>query len=449
MPALDRGRRTLLERAMIDSHAGRSASLLVIALLSPLVQGAIASSSPRAEATKPNVIFLLVDDLEYGDIGGYGVTDIRTPQLDRLAQDGVKLTDCYANGPVCSATRAAFITGRYQQRAGFERAIAPWERDPGLPVSETSIAKLLKGNGYATALFGKWHLGYKKEFGPNAHGFDNFFGFLSGNIDQYSHKERTGPADLYENTRPVEKEGYLTDLLTDRAVQFISRPSDNHFFIYVSYGAVHWPWQRPHEPDDVRTLATWFQGTREDYARMLESVDQSIGKIREAIDRQGLTNNTLIIFTSDNGGDHLSRNSPLFHQKGTLWEGGIRVPCLVSWPETLPAGTTSKQLTITMDFTATILSAAGGSPDADGVLDGIDVLPILAEKEPLRERTFFGALIGQRRMVAEDKKLFAKGVGSISQTMAGTFCSISSRISQNGGTCVIDTPRCLLDYAPS
>ena len=135
---------------MSDPHVCRSVSLIVLALLSPLVQGLMASSSPRAEVSKPNIIFLLVDDLGYGDIGGYGVTDIRTPQLDRLAQDGVKLTDCYANGPVCSATRAAFITGRYQQRAGFERAIPPWERDPGLPVSETSIAKLLKENGYAS-----------------------------------------------------------------------------------------------------------------------------------------------------------------------------------------------------------------------------------------------------------------------------------------------------------
>ena len=144
MPVLDRGSRALGERAMIDSTACRSVSLVVIALLSPLARGAMLSSSLRAEATRPNVIFLLVDDLGYGDIGGYGVTDIRTPQLDRLAQDGAKLTDCYANGPVCSATRAAFITGRYQQRAGFERAISPWEKDPGLPVSETSIAKLLK-----------------------------------------------------------------------------------------------------------------------------------------------------------------------------------------------------------------------------------------------------------------------------------------------------------------
>ena len=317
------------------------------------------------------------------------MTDIRTPHLDRLAEDGVKLTDCYANDPVCSPTRAAFITGRYQQRVGFERAIAPWETEVGLPVAETSIARMLKDSGYATALFGKWHLGYKKEFGPNAHGFDEFFGFLSGNIDQYSHKERTGPADLYENTRPVEKEGYLTDLLTDRAVQFIHRHRDKPFFMYVSYGAMHWPWQRPDTPDDIRTLATWFDGNREDYARMFERVDQSIGKIREAIDRQGLTNNMLVIFTSDNGGDYLSRNSPLFHRKATVWEGGIRVPGLVAWPGTLPAGKTSNQVVITMDFTATILSAAGAKPPAGRVLDGIDILPILAGRKTPRERALF------------------------------------------------------------
>ena len=374
---------------MVGSYARRVVSLIAIALLSLLVTGAIFSSPRRAEATKPNVIFILVDDLGYGDLGSYGVTDIRTPHLDRLAEDGVKLTDCYSNDPVCSPTRAAFVTGRYQQRVGFERAIEPGETDVGLPVSETSIARMLKDRGYTTALFGKWHLGYKKEFGPNAHGFDEFFGFLSGNIDQYSHKERTGPADLYENTRPVEKEGYLTDLLTDRAVRFIQRHRDKPFFMYVAYGAMHWPWQRPDTPDDIRTLATWYDANREDYAHMFERVDQSVGQIRKALDRQGLTNNTLVIFTSDNGGDRLSRNEPLFHRKGTVWEGGTRVPGLVTWPGRLPAGKISNQPVITMDFTASILSAAGASPPDGRVLDGIDILPILAGKEPLRERTLF------------------------------------------------------------
>ena len=187
----------------------------------------------------------------------------------------------------------------------------------------------------------------------------------------------------------VEKEGYLTDLLTDRAVRFIQRHRDKPFFMYVAYGAMHWPWQRPDTPDDIRTLATWYDANREDYAHMFERVDQSVGQIRKALDRQGLTNNTLVIFTSDNGGDRLSRNEPLFHRKGTVWEGGTRVPGLVTWPGRLPAGKTSDQVAITMDFTATILSAAGTKPPAGRVLDGIDLLPILAGKEPLRERTLF------------------------------------------------------------
>ncbi|MGH6631173.1 MAG: sulfatase-like hydrolase/transferase, partial [Burkholderiales bacterium] len=316
--------------------------------------------------------------------------DIRTPHLDRLARQGVRLTNCYANGPVCTPTRAAFVTGRYQQRVGLEWALTVATKEPGLPVAETSIARMLKNDGYRTALFGKWHLGYQPEFGPNAHGFDEFFGILGGNVDQYSHKVINGEPDLYEQTQPIEKPGYLTELITDRAVAFVNSATGHArdpFFLYVAYNAVHWPFQPPNRPDAVRVRETWHDGTRQDYAQMLESVDAGIGRILQALDQQGLARETLVIFTNDNGGERLSRNEPLFNSKGTLWEGGIRVPCLLRWPGHLPAGKVSGQTAITMDLTATILAATNTKPERQ--LDGINLLPLLQGKQAPRERTFF------------------------------------------------------------
>jgi arylsulfatase A len=343
-----------------------------------------------AQTQKPNIVFILADDMGYGDIGSYGVKDIRTPHLDRLAREGVRLTDFYANGPVCTPTRAAFITGRWQQRVGLEWATVPaLHADAGLPVSETSIARMLKGSGYATAMFGKWHLGYKPEFGPLAHGFDEFFGILSGNVDMNSHRYRTGQSDLWEGTQAVERKGYLTDLIADRAVDFIGRNTSKPFFLYVPFNAVHWPFQPPGNPEDVRNEQTWYDGTRADYAKMLEGMDTAIGRILAALDKGGLARNTLVIFTNDNGGERLSRNAPLFHHKATLWEGGIRVPCLLRWPEALPAGKTSSQAAITMDLTATILAATNTQPPAGRALDGMNLLPILQGRQPNTERTFF------------------------------------------------------------
>ena len=360
--------------------------VIFLALSKPLTMDA--QKAAVGSRKKPNVIFILIDDMGYGDIGAYGVTDIRTPHLDQLARQGVKLTDAYV-APVCTPTRAAFVTGRYQQRVGLEWATTADQKEAGLPASETSIARMLKGNGYKTALFGKWHLGVKPEFGPNAHGFDEYFGILGGNADMYSHKNRVGEQVLYENTQPVEREGYLTDLLTERAVSYVERHPRDPFFMYVAYNAVHWPFQPPDKPSDVRTSETWMNGTREDYARMLERVDDGVGKILAALDRQGLAGDTLVIFTDDNGGERLSRNAPLSHGKGTLWEGGIRVPCLLRWPGKLPAGRTSDQAAIMMDFSATILAATGTKPPANRPLDGIDILPILAGRKPVIERTFF------------------------------------------------------------
>jgi arylsulfatase A len=341
------------------------------------------AQSPR----KPNLIFILVDDMGYADLSSYGSKDIRTPNIDRLAREGVKLMQCYSNGAVCTPTRAAFITGRYQQRVGLEWAISPGMKDPGLPVEDTTIARLLKNNGYATALMGKWHLGYKTEFSPLAHGFDEFFGILSGNVDHYSHKERNGEHDLREQDRETFVEGYLTDHIARRSVDFIKRQKNKPFFLYLAFNAVHWPFQPPRRPDLVRTRESWLNGTRQDYIHMMQSVDTAVGQVLDTLDQQGVAKDTLVIFTSDNGGERLSDNGPYFNTKGTLWEGGIHVPGLVRWPAALLGGKVSQQVAITMDFTATMLAAADVKSERS--LDGIDLLPILKDVQPIQDRTLY------------------------------------------------------------
>jgi len=362
-------------------------------------------ATPQAPL-QPNVVLIIMDDLGYGDIGSYGAKDARTPNLDRLAREGVRLTNAYSNGANCSPTRSALISGRYQQRVGIEWPLSTLnDLDRGLPVTGASLPALLKGKGYATGLVGKWRLGFKPEFGPNAHGFDEVFGLLSGAVDFYTHRRGDGMPDLFENTTPVEAPGYLTDEITRKAVGFVDRHAAGPFFLEVAYNAVHWPFQppgrapsdsraapRPAEKGDLRL----YQGpddptpaTRKDYVRMLESADEGIGRILTALDRHGLSRNTLVAFTSDNGGEWLSRNAPLSHRKSTLWEGGIRVPLLLRWPARLPAGKTSEQAAITMDLTATILAAAGAGAPPGHRPEGIDLLPILRGDSALADRQLF------------------------------------------------------------
>ena len=374
-----------------------------VLMLAALILGA----SPQAQAQRPpNVVLVMMDDLGYGDLGSYGASDVRTPNIDRLAREGVRLTDAYANGAVCTPTRAALISGRYQQRVGLEwiLTISPADRELGLRAPGTSLPALLKANGYATGLIGKWHLGWKPEFGPNAHGFDEFYGFLSGAHSYYTNRAEiarvgAGAPDLFENTTPVDATGYLTDEITRRAVGFITRHADGPFFLEVAYNAVHWPFEPPDrrpteaERGPARPLRQMpddsVPATRQDYARMLERADQGVGEILRALDRSGVTGNTLVVFTSDNGGEWLSRNAPLFHRKGTLWEGGIRVPLILRWPGELPRGMISGQVAITMDITASILAATGARAPASYRPDGIDILPILRGTAPVLERRLF------------------------------------------------------------
>ncbi|MDP6823813.1 MAG: sulfatase-like hydrolase/transferase [Dehalococcoidia bacterium] len=251
------------------------------------------------EQSRPNVVLILMDNLGSSDIGPYGAEDIRTPYLDQLAGEGTLLTRCYSNAPVCTPSRAALMTGLYPGRVGLENNVQENEPDRGLSPSATSVARLLKDNGYATGLFGKWHLGFEPEHGPNAHGFDQFFGFLHFSIDYFSHRNQDGSSALYENTELVEKDGYITDLITERAVSFIEENADQPFFAFVSYNAPLAPRQRPDSADEIRAPESWFDIDRADYVSVIERADEGIGRILGSLDANGVSENTIVIFTSD------------------------------------------------------------------------------------------------------------------------------------------------------
>jgi arylsulfatase A-like enzyme len=377
-------------------------------------------ATPASAQTRPNVVLVVMDDVGYGDYGAYGAPDIRTPNVDRLAREGVKFTDFYA-APSCTPTRAALITGRYYQRTALEVPLgAAPAAGRGLPATGRTLPQLMKNAGYATGLIGKWHLGYAANQIPKAHGFDYFFGFLSGLVDYYQHTDQTGKPDLFENDKPVQVEGYMTDLITERAMRFIDQNAQQPFFLEVAYNAAHWPFQVPDKPSVAPDNARFVQpheehtATRADYAAILERADQGVGRIMDLLQKRGLTRNTLVIFTNDNGGEWLSRNAPLFHRKTTIWEGGIRVPLIMKWPARIPSSRTSAQPGFMFDLTATILAAAEATVPADAKLEGINLLPIVTGQAQPIERTLFFRVTGaraQRAVRQGDWKLLVDGTG--------------------------------------
>jgi arylsulfatase A-like enzyme len=369
-------------------------------LLVALVIGCVSATvghTQSARETRPNVVLIITDDLGWADLGSYGATDIRTPNLDRLASEGLRLTDFYANGVTCSPTRAGLISGRYQQRYGIEVPLANASRagDRGLPATGYSLPQLLKNNGYATGLIGKWHLGYVAEKSPKAHGFDYFFGLKSGYHDYYTHHDGDGQADLWENDHRVEASGYTTDLVTQRAARFVDEHKNEPFFLDVAYTAPHWPYQVPGKPsvapNNARHVLPQDQGTstRAEYVAMVEHLDRQIGELLAVIERAGVARDTIVIFTNDNGGEWLSSSAPLFGRKWTVFEGGIRVPAIVRWPDRIKAGSVSDQVGITMDLTASILAVTGATVPAEAKAEGVDLFPVWQGRAPQFERTLF------------------------------------------------------------
>ncbi len=350
---------------------------------------------PQVAPSRPNIILIMADDLGYGGIGSFGESMIRTPHLDELAKYGIRFTDFHANAPVCTPTRAALLTGNYQQRAGLEGVIYARgaSREIGLDTSQVTLAKLLKESGYATGIIGKWHLGYRKEFNPSYHGFDEFHGFVSGNIDYHSHYDNTGLYDWWHNLDTVREEGYVTDLITSHAVNFIDQHKDQPFFLYIPHEAPHVPFQGRNDPPyrfpgEEFTYYGPVEDRQRAYKEMIEVMDEGIGQVMAALKQNDLEENTLVFFISDNGAETFGNNGGLNGQKGNLLEGGHRVPAIAYWKGKIPAGESAATL-MSMDLMPTILKITETpSPDAQQ-FDGLDFSSLLFEDEKLEERTIF------------------------------------------------------------
>ena len=343
---------------------------------------------------QPNIIFIVADDLGYADLGCYGGRDAVfgpvSPVLDGLAAQGLKFTQGYANSPVCSPTRFALMTARYQYRlrGAAEEPINSKSRGSatlGLPPEHPTLPSLLRDAGYRTALIGKWHLGYLPNFGPLRSGYEEFFGPTSGGVDYFTHCDSSGNHDLCFGEEEQHHEGYLTDLLSRRAVDYVERMAQQPapFFLSLHYTAPHWPWETrddaakaPAIKDNLFDLAG---GNIHIYRRMIHHMDEGIGWLMAALQKHGVADNTLVVFTSDNGGERFSDNWPLVGGKMDLTEGGIRVPWIAHWPALIQPGGESVQHCMTMDWSATLLDAAGARAHPDYPLDGVSLLPVLRD----------------------------------------------------------------------
>ena len=365
--------------------------------------GSSASLANQRAEEKPNIVLIMADDLGYGDVGCYGSRIINTPNIDALAKGGLKFTDFHSNGPMCSPTRAALLTGRYQQRAGIEGVLsAKSNYDTGMSPDEVTFGEVLKTSGYASACFGKWHLGYKPTFGPVAQGFDTFRGYVAGGLDYHSHIDRSGRPDWWKDVELVPEEGYTTDLLTEHSMEFIDRNKNRPFCLYVPYQAVHFPFQGPDdEADRVIGGDYWSKakyGRRYDdqhdrkaaYKEMVESLDAGVGKIVKKLKDLGLDRKTLVFFTSDNGAySWVGSNLPCRGQKTDLWEGGHRVGAVAYWPGRIKPGAVTKQTAMTMDLFPTMVDLAGAKLPKNLKLDGLSLLPLLLRGNELAKRTLF------------------------------------------------------------
>jgi arylsulfatase A len=373
-------------------------------------------SAGGSGTSRPNIILIMADDLGYGDISCYGSTKISTPNIDALARGGMKLTDYHSNCPVCSPTRAALLTGRYQQRTGIEGVIyakGPTRRT-GLALEETTFAEVLKTHGYATGIFGKWHLGYNVEFNPARQGFDEFRGYVSGNVDYHSHIDGAGFDDWWKNLEKVPEEGYCTDLITKHGIDFIERHKDEPFCLYLPHESVHSPYQGRNDPPERLPGGKEGKTAKGDeiaraYKEMVEVMDESVGRIVETVERLGLERKTFLFFCSDNGATKGGSNGELAGYKGSLWEGGHRVPAIAYWPGRIQPGMVTNQTVLGMDMFPTMVSIAGAKMPAGLKLDGVDLLGMLTENSKLPERTLFWRYRKERAARKGPWKLLIQG----------------------------------------
>lgn len=369
---------------------------------------------------RPNFIFILADDLGYADLGCYGGRDAAfgpvSPVIDRLAANGLRFTEGYANSPVCSPTRFALMTARYQYRlrGAAEEPISGRTRDSttlGLPPEHPTLPSLLKAAGYRTALIGKWHLGYPPAFSPIRSGYDEFFGPMSGGVDYFTHCSTSGTHDLFLGEAEHAVEGYLTDLLSRRAATFVRDAAggarrDAPFFLSLHYTAPHWPWETRDDAGQAALIKdNLFHldgGSIHVYRRMIHHMDEGIGWVVDALEETGQIDNTLIVFTSDNGGERFSDNWPLVGGKMDLTEGGIRVPWIAHWPAIIPAGAISRQHCLTMDWSATLAELGGAQAAPDFPFDGVSLAPVLRDPARRFDRPMFWRMNHRQQRAMRD-----------------------------------------------
>ncbi len=373
-----------------------------------LAAGYTGCRSKGSTQRRPNFILIMADDLGYGDLGCYGHPRNKTPHIDKLAAEGLKFTDYHANGPMCSPTRAALLTGLYQQRfgRGFESALSVKSPEIGLPAGTPTIPQVLKKTGYATGMYGKWHLGYQPPHMPTHFGFDDFRGLLTGDGDHISHISRSGHEDWYHNEQIEMEEGYSAELITKHSIDFMRKNMDKPFFLYVAHLAIHFPWQAPGEKAhreqgtdywNLTKLGPHSEGKVQPVVQqMVEAVDQSVGDIMAALAELGLEEDTFVFFTSDNGGyleyagrfkGEVSSNAPCRGQKAEVWEGGHREPAIARWPGRITPGTVSHETAMTFDMLPTYAELAGAATPEG--MDGTTLVPLLLGGTALPERDLF------------------------------------------------------------
>ncbi|MCX7014260.1 MAG: sulfatase-like hydrolase/transferase [Candidatus Sumerlaeota bacterium] len=361
-------------REFLGLAATAAAGLAAPALFAP---GAARGDTPR----KPNILLILADDQGYGECSCQGCQDIPTPNIDSIAANGTRFTNGYVTCPICAPTRAGLMTGRYQQRFGFETNPGPENvaaTNFGLELKEVTLAARMKSFGYATGMFGKWHLGFKPEFQPTARGFDEFFGFLSGANNYLAGTRDNRRNPLLRGTEPIQETDYLTDAFGREAIAFIEKHKDHPWFVYLPFNAVHSPLEA------TEAYKARFPNIQEDkrhtFAGMTAAMDDNVGRVLAKLRELNLEEDTLIFYLSDNGGptpSTTSNNGVLRGYKSTTWEGGVRIPFMAQWKGHLPAGKVSDQIVVSMDIHATAVAAAGETVSPDWKLDGVNLLPYL------------------------------------------------------------------------